>query len=139
MKKYSIIFGINLILTLLQVSFIGELGSVSYLPNIVVSFGTGLLMTKYVELGLWSLVMGGGFLDILNAQYLGMSSFILSLEGFIAISVGERFTTGNTLRLILLCLGIVIYLYFVNTLSWSSAILTCVFAFIFKIFVEKLA
>ena len=77
MKKFFILFFVNLVLVLLQLSFFGELFSGSFVPNLVLALAFALAFSELADFGKMSALAGGLLLDLLGFNIIGFSPTVI--------------------------------------------------------------
>jgi len=77
MRKYILLIILNIIVVLLQSSFLGELFDYSYIPDFVLVFSFAFLLDDQKELALGNAFIGGIVLDLLNLKVFGVYASVL--------------------------------------------------------------
>lgn len=138
MNKFLFILGINIILVLIQSSFIVEPNYIYYMPNLVLAFAYSLLLMNRSDIGLLSALIGGLLLDLISFRVIGLSSFSLVLLLLITSYIKKYVFKGIVIQLLLLFLIDLLYLLILNMPNLFipsdyviSIILTCIFSTFF--------
>ncbi len=95
MKKYVIITGVNIVLTILQLSFFPEVLGVWYSPNLVLALSLALLFRDQLEAAMFCGFVGGLFLDFLSFTPAGLSSLTICASVF-CVYLGRRYLFRGT-------------------------------------------
>lgn len=109
MRKYFIIFIINLIIIFLQESFLVELFGPFLNPNLIIGLGYAFLLSGDDDLALFSLLVGGIILDLLGTGIIGLSSLVLVLLMLISFQVRKTIFRGILNQIIFIVISVVIY------------------------------
>jgi rod shape-determining protein MreD len=114
MRKYFIVTIVNIILIFLQESFLVELFGVAFNPNLVIALGFSLVLVDEDDLALFSVLIGGLFLDLLSTGIIGLSSLVLVLLLYMAIQARKTIYRGVFTQLIFVVITAIIYKILAN-------------------------
>lgn len=96
MKKYLLVFLINIVLALFQCAFLPAFFSVTATANLVFAFALGILLNNKSDLGLFSVLIGGLFVDFFVNRIPGVSSLFGSIVLYGLYLLRSYFFRGRT-------------------------------------------
>jgi hypothetical protein len=109
MRKYFLIFIVNLILIFLQESFLSEIFGPFLNPSLVISLGYAFLLSEDDDLALFSLLVGGLILDLLGTGIIGLSSVVLVFLLLISFQVRKTIFRGVLTQIVFIIITTVIF------------------------------
>ena len=135
MRNFITLFSVNLILALLQSSFLRELVGVSFTPNLVIAFAASLFFMDLEDLSLMSALLGGIFLDFFGFSIVGLTPLIITGSLVLFTFVKKYLFRGWISNVVVVFLTQVVYMGLISgQFSSASSVLYSAFAtFIFSI------
>lgn len=113
-KNIWIILIVNLILALIQQSFLHEFFGGGFNPNLVLSLAFAFLLIEEDQLALISAIFGGLFLDLGLVSIIGLSPFIFLMFILFSQIIKRTVFRGVILQILLIIVSTVIYKIFLN-------------------------
>ncbi|HLC93811.1 MAG TPA: hypothetical protein VJG85_02225 [Patescibacteria group bacterium] len=105
MKKYLVIFFVNIVLVLFQNSFLFVFLGGEANPNLILAFAFSLLLLDKSEEALFSAFVGGLLIDLLGFTMPGLSSLVFLLAIYIGLFIKKYLFKSWVLQLIVLMLS----------------------------------
>lgn len=143
MKKLMLLTFINLVLALFQNVFMLELFGPVLNPNLILAFGFSLIALNKKDISVWSVFLGGLFVDMLSSNILGISPLLLIFLVYVAFYVQNYLFRGMHISLIMLFLASITYLV-IPTLYFPGlgavllhAVFTTIVGIVFYLFNRK--
>lgn len=144
MKKFLVITFVNILLVLLQSSFLRELVGPSNTPNLVLAFSFSLFFMDFEDMSLMSAFIGGLFLDFFGFSIVGLTPLIITGSLLLFTFVKRYLFRGWVSNVLLVFLAQIIYLGMISGVfslnppalysATSTLLLSLVFYFINKSF-----
>ncbi|MBT6401785.1 hypothetical protein HN803_08290 [candidate division WWE3 bacterium] len=137
MKKNLTVTFINIILVLIQGSFLRELMGPEIAPNLVIAFAYSLLFMGFEDISLTSIFMGGLFLDLFGFNIVGLSPLVLTGSLILFKYVKKYLFRGWLSNIVIVFLAELIYSFVIFGFSqglfstWRGALSTLIFSLIF--------
>ena len=143
MRKYLLVVGANIVLALVQTSFLYNLLPLKYYPNLVFSFGYSFILLGFIDYGFVSLISGGLFLDFAGVSLTGLSSILFTFLSYLGTLVRRFFTNILWVQFLFFFLVNILYLYIINyplmTFDYFvSAFVSCIFLGFFYWLLKRL-
>jgi hypothetical protein len=110
MKRFIILFALNIVLVLIQNSFLGELFGFSYSPNLVLALAYSLFFMDLNDLSLMSGFIGGLLLDLFGFSIVGLSALTITGTLVLFTYVKRYLFRGWTSNLVLVFLAQIVYI-----------------------------
>lgn len=137
MKKVLTIILLNILLVLIQTSFLRELLGDFIAPNLVISFAYALLFMNFEDTSLMSIFIGGLLLDLFGFSIVGLSPLILTGTLILFRYIKKYLFRGWLSNLVLIFLAEAVYSNVILGFSqdffssWKVGISTLVFGLLF--------
>jgi hypothetical protein len=144
MRKYVLLILLNIVLALVQTAFLPSFLGAKATPNLVFALGFALLLNAQTELALFSILIGGLFVDFFVIDIIGLSAFLGTASLYSVYLLRNYFFRGRAF--VFIFSGICIYiLQMVFTKTYSldlslllSVIITVCLGFFLSKFIKAL-
>lgn len=144
MKRVIAFIIINLILVLIQESFLGNLLG-TFTPNLVLAFAFSFLILNLDDIGFMNAFIGGVLLDLFGFETIGLSSLVFVGSLMMYFFIRKYLFRGWIFTIFSSFVVNILYLYVVSGFSASSRLLinssasTALFAMFFFFSIRNLS